>query len=187
MKHPIQHLSGRILLLACLLPPAAWVATSAVSLATARASSQDPKPPPPQPEPGTKGEPSQEPRRGRGERGPGGGLHQAMERMKGELKKVSNGVADPAKNEETLKAISSLQALVIEGKSGSPENLDQQPAADQPAFKIAFRKDMLKTLRDLIELEVLVLDGKNAEAAAFVKSRIIPDRDEGHDKYRKEE
>ena len=106
-----------------------------------------------------------------------------MEQMKDELRSLQKTVADPAQNEATLKSLTHMQHLAIDGKLGAPSNMADVPADKQAAHKVAFRREMLKLVKDLAEVELLVIDGKNAEADKMVKSVIVADRDAGHDKF----
>jgi len=176
----MNRTSIRALSLLLALPLSGWFVAS--SMAPARA--QDPKPAPEE-----KAEPREGQRPGpRGEgrrRGPGEGpnLHNAMEQMETEMKRVSEGIADPAKNEATLQGLGRMIQFAGASQGGQPKNLAEIPADAVAAHKLAFRRALVVLARDVAEVELLVLDGKNAEAAEMFKARVAASRDSGHEKF----
>lgn len=169
----------RVLSLCVVLPLALlWIASS-----TTPTSIQDPKPAPP-----GKGEPREgapRPEGRRGGRGPGEGpnLHAAMEQMKRDLRTVAESIADPAKSEVTLQGLGRMLAAAGASQSGEPKNLAEIPAEGHAAHKLAFRRALVVLARDIADIELLVLDGKHAEAAAMLQAKVVLVRDSAHEKF----
>ncbi|MCY2958806.1 MAG: cytochrome b562 [Planctomycetota bacterium] len=170
--------SIRALTLLLVLPLSGWFVVSSMT----PASVQDPKP-----APEAKGEPreGQRPEGRRQGRGPGGGpsLHGAMEQMGNEMKRVSESIADPAKNEATLQGLGRMLMAAGASQNGEPKNLAEIPADKQAAHKLAFRRALVVLARDIADIELLVLDGKNAAAAEMLESKVVAGRDSSHEKF----
>jgi hypothetical protein len=186
----MSKLSTRLVCAVLVLPLSAWLLT-AVFAPSARA--QDPKPAPEaKGDPKAKGEQGEGQRPGprgegrwgrRGGEGEGPGLHGAMEQMKGELRKVSEAIADPARNEDTLRGLGRMISFAGASQGGLPKSVQELPADKQAAEKLAFRRELVLLARNLADIEMLVLDGKNAEAAAALKTKVVDARDAAHTKY----
>jgi len=173
----------RVLSIALLLPLSGWFVVSSMTPPT-----QDPKPAPApegQGDPRDGGRPGPRGEGRRGGRGPGGGpnLHGAMEQMQRELDAVTESIADPAKNDATLTSLGRMLAGAGASQGGEPKNMAEIPAAEQAGHKLAFRRALVVLARDIAEVELLVIDGKNAEAAAMFEKKIVPQRDAGHEKF----
>lgn len=169
----------RILTLALALPLAGWFVVSAMSPARA----QDPKPAPEE-----KGEPreGQRPDRGEGrrpDRGNGPSLHGAMEQLGTEFERVMAGIADPTKNEATLQSLGRMIQPLGASQNGEPQNLASIPAEAQAAHKLAFRRTLTVLARDVAEVELLVIDGKNSDAVKLFEGKVHAAADPAHEKF----
>ncbi|MBL8857343.1 MAG: hypothetical protein JNL28_02405 [Planctomycetes bacterium] len=150
------------------------------SLADASAA-QDPKP-----TPEGRGTPPQDgPERPRGPRGERGApnLHNSMEQMERVMDQVQATIGDPAKSEDTLMGLGRMIQLSGSSLLGQPKNMDEQPEDKRAAHKNAFRREMLLLTRQLIDIDLLVLDGKHEDAAKLFKAKIAAARDAGHEKF----
>jgi len=113
-------------------------------------------------------------------------LHTTMEGMKSHLKSLA-GALQSSKSEPALEHLAALQELVLGAKLLAPANQSEQPEDMRAAHKSAYRKDLIAVLRELLEMEELVLDGKHDLALAKVISPLYPMRTEAHEKYKKAE
>lgn len=116
--------------------------------------------------------------------GPEDSLHDVMEAMKPLLKSLSTACAAKAK-EPALAAVTEMQRLMLVAKVFEPTTLADTPEADRPALLLGFRKDLLRALKELADVELDVLDG-NFDAATKRVETSLPDlRDEAHELYKK--
>jgi soluble cytochrome b562 len=76
-----------------------------------------------------------------------------------------------------------MQALVLEAKPLDPANLASIPAGERDAHRADYRRDMARLLRELADMEILVLDGKNAEVKDRIKSELLELRNAAHDRF----
>lgn len=176
--------------LALPLAAALWFAAPAGALAL-----QDPKPAPEGRQDGGRqdgGRPDGPPERGqdRGGRGEGRGpregrgpnLHGSMESLGREMERVHQSISDPTKNDATITGLGRMLGAVGFSIGGEPKSLSEQPEAARAASKLAFRRELAQLAKELAEIELLVLDGKNADAAArFDKLAAL--RDAAHERY----
>jgi hypothetical protein len=143
---------------------------------------QDPKPPEGR---DGKGEPPQGgPERPRGPRGERGApnLHNSMEQLQRTMDQVLTTIGDPAKSEETLVGLGRMVQFAGSSVTGQPKNLAEQPEDKRAAHKNAFRRETLMLTRQLVDIELLVLDGKHTEAADLLK-KLPATRDAAHEKF----
>lgn len=165
----------RILTLALALPLTGWFVASAMS----PVSVQDPKP-----APEAKGEPRDGRGEGRGRGGRGGpSLHSAMEQLGTEFEKVMTGIADPAQNEATIQSLGRMIQMAGASQSGEPKGMSKIPADAQAVHKLEFRRVLTVLARDIAEVELLVIDGKNAEAAKLFDAKVLAAADPAHAKF----
>lgn len=172
--------SSRLLALFLVLPLAGAAAVSSFGNAPAP---QDPKPKPEGR--GERGEPPQgggeRPRGPRGERG-GPNLHGAMEQLGRMFDQVQGTIGDAAKSEETLAGLSRMVGLAGASVAGQPKNMEEKPEAERAAHKNAFRRETLLLTRQLVDIELMVLDGKHKEALEAFK-KLPATRDSAHDRF----
>lgn len=169
---------SRVLVLAALLSTSAWLASASTAPS---AVAQDQKPPSSGEEP--RGEPRGGPERRGGRRGEGMGIHQAMEQMETEVKKLEASIADPARTEETVRALSRMIQFTGASLTGAPKNQEKIAADARDAHMLAFRRDLLKMVKELADIELLVLDGKHADAAAALTAKVLTPAGDAHKKY----
>lgn len=125
-------------------------------------------------QPGQAGQPGER----RGQPGPRMGGAQnvegAMKMMNRALRNLSRSIDKAEAKEENLKSIAEAQAACATARTFKPE------AAEGDAGKIAdFRKRLIGLSHTLLDIEEMILDGKNSEAkAAFDKIKEM--QEEGH-------
>jgi hypothetical protein len=92
-------------------------------------------------------------------------------------------VKDPAQNPASLAAVAQLLAATVAAKDGMPPMVAALPAAEQPARIVEYKKEMVKLLRQELDLEEQLLDGNNAKAAETLAA-IQATQQEGHRGFR---
>ena len=110
-------------------------------------------------------------------------LHDNMKQIKKHLKVVGTSVEDSASREKVLAAITQMEGLMLLSKLEDPSNLSEKPEAKRAAHTIAFRKDMIASLIEVLKLEVAVLDGDTEMAVEIIKGPLYSMRSEAHERY----
>jgi len=123
---------------------------------------------------------------GPGAGGPGGrradSVEGAMKGMNRALKGLNAQIADPAKKDDNLKLISSLQRNVVNAKDlPVPEGIMKLAKDDTQRAKLSetYRKNLIALMRKLLDLEEDVAAGKTSEAKAKL-AEIQKMQDAGH-------
>jgi hypothetical protein len=138
--------------------------------------------------PEVKGEPREGGERGGRRGGPRGpNLHSAMEQMGEEFERVTASIGDAMQNEATLTSLGRMIAAAGASQSGEPKTLAKLAPEAQAAHKLEFRRALTILARDIAEVELLVLDGKNAEAAKMLAANVAAAADTNHAKFVPEE
>ena len=109
-------------------------------------------------------------------------LHQEMERIERGLKKIRRDAKDATKNATTLEAVLDMQDAVAKSKLMTPPITEKKPEADRAAFGRDYRKQMIAVAKDLLDLELALLDGDQAKAQELVK-KVSDAEDSGHEKF----
>lgn len=109
-------------------------------------------------------------------------LAEAMETIEDEMRVLRKSLKDPAQNSASLTSIVAMQGAVAKAKILSPQMAGTQPAEKREAFVIDYRRTMIGMARQLLDLEELVLDGKNEEAGTLFKE-IRRLEDSGHERF----
>lgn len=139
-------------------------------------------------QPGEPGQPGQGARGGRGGPGGRGGnmqipVGQAMNIMNRSARQLGEQIGDAAKKEENLRLVNAMQMGCVAAK-GQPvppeitEGLADEAAKSELAAE--YHKELLKSLRLMIDLEQAIMDGKADEAKATLDA-IVKLRDHAHD------
>ena len=92
-------------------------------------------------------------------------------------------IKDPAQNPASLAAVAQLLAATVAAKEDMPPLVAALPAAEQPARIVEYKKEMLKLLRQELDLEEQLLDGNNAKAAETLAA-MQATQQEGHRGFR---
>lgn len=109
-------------------------------------------------------------------------IDKAMDGLKDGMRALSKSLKDPAQNEASLKTLHEMQEQCMLAKLEKPdlEKIEENKRREHIA---GFRADMSRLLVGLCEMEIAVLEGKNEEAAAMIRSKLVPMRNQGHGKY----
>ena len=117
--------------------------------------------------------------------GPEASLLDVMDEMKARLKSLSASCTVKAQ-EPALAAVMEMQRLILVAKAFEPNTMADKPEAERPAHLTAYRKELLRTLKELADLEADLLDG-NFDAATKRVETSLPDlRDEAHEQFKKQ-
>jgi soluble cytochrome b562 len=113
-------------------------------------------------------------------------LDEAMNGLKDHLRQLATTIAGPTGDAETLAHLDAMQQITLGAKALAPANLEAQPADKRGAHQADYRRDMARLLRELADMEILVLDGKHAEAKERIKKGLVELRDSAHDKFQEQ-
>jgi hypothetical protein len=127
----------------------------------------------------------QDPRPG-GNQSRGPSLESAMKQMERSYKALARQLDDPSKDEQSLRAISMLQAGAATSKGMVPHTIEEKPEAERPAALADYRKMMLEVLKISIELEEKLIAGDRAAAKSALE-KLHEMEEEGHKKYAPED
>lgn len=113
--------------------------------------------------------------------GPGGrgaSIDGAMRTLNRAIRDITPNIADASKKEENLTSVWQMQLACVNSKRAKPEGIkgDAKPTVED------FRRDQMKLMAMLVELETAVMDGKTAEASKTLE-KVVSFRDEAHRKY----
>ena len=112
-------------------------------------------------------------------------LGEHMEKVGGAFRRLNKQVADPAKNEDSLKQVHIIRTNAEAVLNLKPEKMADIPEADRAAFLAKYQEQMKKFIGDVEKLEAALKAGKNDEATVLVKKTMKQDMDEGHKEFRK--
>ncbi len=131
------------------------------------------------------GQPQGQPERGGG---PGGRGQQvsvegAMKGMNRALRQLNQQIGDATKREENLRLINDMQRGCVNAKGAAlPEDVLKKANDDAGKKKMReeFRRELIKTMRLLLDIEADIADGKN-DAAKTKLGELTKLRDHGHE------
>jgi len=109
-------------------------------------------------------------------------LGSAMETMEDALRSLRKSLRSAEQNPASLATLVELQAAVHAAKVETPAMAGKMPAEQRPAFVRDYRKEMVGMARMLLDLELLVLEGKQEEAGDLLK-KIRRLEDSGHERF----
>ncbi len=156
-----------------LLPLVALASLAMVGASIAQPErGKDGQPPRRSPQPDSQGG------RPRGE--PGQTVEQCMKAMNGAARRLKDQISDASKKDDNLHLIWTMQKNALQAKTLEPEHLGDGDRATQLA---EFRKDQIKLMRTLLELEEEVAAGKG-DAAAKTFAAIAEMKDSEHKKFK---
>ena len=109
-------------------------------------------------------------------------LDQHMLVIEDHLTTLRRGLRKPEKNAESLVQIAEMQQAALASKLLAPRMTESLPDAERAAFVVAYRKEMITTLRTMLDLEEAVLDSDNERAQELYKALKLAE-DSGHEKF----
>jgi soluble cytochrome b562 len=115
--------------------------------------------------------------------GPGGqgrpvSVEGSMKSMNRAMRALKTTIGDPGKRDESLRSIWAMEAGAVAAKSGKPDHLEGK--GDQALDE--FRRDQIKLVGMMLEMETAVMDGKT-DAATAVLGKIEAFREEAHKRF----
>lgn len=120
------------------------------------------------------------PRPGQPARGQGGlSLEGSMKLMERSYKAIARSIDDPAKDEQTLKAIAGFQSGAAASKSFVPHQIEELPEADRAKATAEYRAMLRDVLKTSIELEDAIVAG-NRDAAKAALEKLHEMEEKGH-------
>lgn len=111
------------------------------------------------------------------------GLHDHMEVMNDAFRTIKEGYNKPAKLDDVLAGIDTMQQHIVAAKSLVPHKVAEMPAEEQEAARTDYRIRLANLLAKTTELEVALLNGEEELAHKIIRDDLYPMRDEGHDLY----
>lgn len=122
----------------------------------------------------------------KGRAGEHGALEQAMHRFEDHLRFLRRSLKEPAQDEQSLEHIWQAEQDALAAKALVPEMAAAIAEAERAAFVTDYRKEMVKLVAAMLELEAAFLSGdREATQAAYkaVKALEKP----AHERFRVEE
>jgi cytochrome c556 len=107
-----------------------------------------------------------------------------MEKLSGAYKRLGREVADPAKNEDSLKQIAIIREQAEAALKLQPAKTADLPADQREKFVAGFHDKMKSFIDDVNKVEAALKAGKNEEAKQLLGT-LKQDQREGHKEYQK--
>lgn len=111
-------------------------------------------------------------------------LGEHMDKLGRAFRALRGQVADPARNEESLKLIATIRAEAEKAAALQPAKAADIPEDQRPKFVAAYGDKMKNFIADIGKLETALKAGSNEEAAALLKT-LKADQDDGHKQFQK--
>ena len=109
-----------------------------------------------------------------------------MEDLNGSLKRLEKPLAEKD-SVKCLPLVLKMQVACQDSKGEAPSMAETITDAKKKAdFLLGYRKSMVELQKQLLDLEVAILDGKWEDAAKLVSDKIKPSKKAGHDAYKPE-
>jgi hypothetical protein len=107
----------------------------------------------------------------------------SMQTMGRGFRGIRGGVGDATKNDATLGLLADFERDALVAKNGVPAMVANMPEADRPARIAAYKKEMIKLIRQALDAEEALLAGDNAKATEAVNA-MNATQTEGHGEFR---
>ncbi len=109
-------------------------------------------------------------------------LEHNMEQIEHGIKKLRRDLKDAANNAASLEIVLGMQDAVSKCKVMIPPLTEKKPEAERAAFVRDYRKTLIAVQKDMLDLELAILDGDQAKAQETLK-RVNAAEDPGHEKF----
>lgn len=113
-------------------------------------------------------------------------LLECMEGLKDNLKNLAGSVQDAAQNDASLERIAAMQALTLRAKRLSPPNLEDFAVEERDNHLRAFRADLARLLIEMANMEIDLLEGRNADAFQRIIKPLYEMREAAHGRFQKD-
>lgn len=113
-------------------------------------------------------------------------LGQAMEHMKGGLRKVQRGLK-AGESASALEGLGEFQRHLIAAKAETPPLAAKVPDAERAGFVAAYRTTLLDALRVSCDVEQALLEGRMDDARTLFGEKLRPMEESGHARFTEDE
>lgn len=110
-------------------------------------------------------------------------LEAYMEDFQRSLRRLQKKLADAEARAEVIAEVCRLQKVAIDAKSELPVLIAEQAEEQQPAERVAYRKQMQQVVRTLLDLEDALLDD-DPEAAMDQLRKLNEAKQSGHERFK---
>lgn len=107
-----------------------------------------------------------------------------MDKIGHAFRALSHEVADPTKNEDSLKQVGIIRTNAEAALKLTPAKAADLPEDKRAGFVADYQEDMKKFLADVDSLEAALKAGNNAQAAQLAK-KMKSDMEDSHKQFRK--
>ena len=121
-----------------------------------------------------------------GEHGEEDALHEAMEHMKGSVRRMGK-LLQSGNTAECLPLLAEFQSNALAAKGALPDLAEGLEAAERERFVTGYRIMMVKLVRTSCDLELALLEGRTEDAQRIFQSELRPMEKAGHAEYRDKE
>ncbi len=108
-----------------------------------------------------------------------------MEKMSSAYKKLNREIADPSKNEDSLKFLAVIHAQAEAALKLEPAKAADIPADQRPKFVENYQKKMQAFIGDIEKVQAALKAGNNEQAKQLLAT-LKQDQREGHKEFQKE-
>jgi soluble cytochrome b562 len=113
-----------------------------------------------------------------------GSIDSHMQALNGSMRKLKKSIGDAKTNDESLALLTKMQLAALNCKDIKPRPGKDVPEDKKAAYVFGFRKHMGKLLQALVDTEMLVIEGKNADALKSLDN-LESLKSAGHNDYKK--
>ncbi|MBT3339689.1 MAG: hypothetical protein HOM34_07000 [Planctomycetes bacterium] len=113
-------------------------------------------------------------------------LEKAMDKLKDGMKSLKGVLGDATKTDKAMSILQSMEVAAMDSYRFTPDAPAELKGNDLRAYNTGFRKGMLAIAMTVVDMELAVLDGRNADAKKGYQqlSRV---KKGGHKKYKPED
>lgn len=114
-------------------------------------------------------------------------LHDRMEGFKESLITIAKNHRNPAMRSEVLSAIDAFQAHILAAKAMTPDTIAEMPESERSAAQTDYRTRLSRVLGLTAAIEQAYLTGDHDAVDAIVKGDLFREREQGHDRFQRDE
>lgn len=109
-------------------------------------------------------------------------IHEAMEELQSGMRTLRKGLGDPAKKDDTIALLQGMQRHASTAMLSEPHAPKDKSGKDLALWYCGYRKQLVRVLDTLIDVEMAVHEGDAEKAKAAYKS-LGQMKKAGHDEY----
>ena len=110
-------------------------------------------------------------------------MAEAMHRVEDALKELRRSVRDPEATAASLASVIVAQEASLTCKTLAPAMAAKVPEAERAAFLLAYRLEMIRFERALLDLEQALLEGKDVETLREMYKGLKEMEDPAHERF----